>query len=92
MVIGGYVRDEGEEISAIPASVIMYNPQTDSWATATPLPVEPQYGCTAVVHDDSVVIFVTRGPALRLVDGVWQELPGLGLVTDGPCIGSMRLG
>ena len=58
-VIGGYVRDEGDT-----ASVIIYDPETDSWMTGVPLP-EPRKGCRATVHTGSILLAGDRRKKLK---------------------------
>ena len=62
MVIGGYATGEG-----ISASVILYDPQTDTWADGPPLP-EPRV-CRRAVEHAGAVILIGCGPALRFKDG-----------------------
>ena len=87
MVIGGVVAGEG-----FTASVILYDPQTDTWADGPPLP-SPRKGCRAVEHAGAVVL-IGGGPALRFKDGAWfpiTDLPARGQ-TERPALGTVLLG
>ena len=70
MVVGGRVRGEG-----CTASVILYNPQTDTWADGPPLP-SPRAACRAVEHAGAIIL-VGCGPTLRFEDGRWVALRGI---------------
>ena len=67
MVIGGMMYWQPT------TSVILYDPQTDTWADGPPLP-SPRFGCQAVEHAGAVIL-VGGGPPLRFADGRWAELP-----------------
>ena len=69
MVIGGRVGGQAT------ASVIIYNPQSDSWAEGVPLP-EPRQKCAAVLlpHTGSIVLIGGGGPALSFKGGAWAEI------------------
>ena len=69
MVIGGEVNHQRS------TSVIVYDPQTDTWADGPPLP-EPRCGCQAVLHAGAVIL-VGHGPPLRFKDGAWVALPNV---------------
>ena len=68
-VIGGFVKD------SLSASVIIYDPETDSWTTGVPLP-SPRGGCRATVEDTGSIFllnFTITGAPLRFQDGTWRE-------------------
>ena len=67
MVIGGFVKFQRS------TSVILYDPQTDTWADGPPLP-EPREDCRAVEHAGAVIL-VGDGPPLRFKDNEWSVLP-----------------
>ena len=85
MVIGGFVGGNHERT----ASVILYDPHTDTWADGPPLP-SPRSGCRAVKHAGAIVL-IGDGPPLRFKDGRWLELPDVP-VGVSPLIGSVFLG
>ena len=85
MVIGGHVNYQPT------ASVILYDPQTDTWADGPPLP-SPRSGCKAVEHAGAVVL-VGDGPPLRFKDGHWMELPDIPQASPRwPTVGTVLLG
>ena len=69
MVIGGEVDDRPT------TSVILYDPQTDTWADGPPLP-SPRAGCRAVEHAGAIML-IGDGPPLRFEHGEWAELPDI---------------
>ena len=69
MVIGGRVDNR------VTASVIIYDPQSDSWAEGVPLPA-PRQECVAVLLPPAgrVIVVGGGGPALSFKDGAWTEI------------------
>ncbi len=77
-VIAGRVRGEGDT-----ASVIIYNPETDSWTPGVPLP-SPRLGCRATVEHTGIIFLVGDGPPLRFREGAWRaEVPALATAAAG---------
>ena len=86
-IIGGYVNWQPT------ASVLVYDPQTDTWAEGPPLPA-PDTRCRAVEHDGAIVV-LGNGAPLRLRNGEWAvtpELLGTAHVDDGVSVGSVPMG
>ena len=83
--------DEGHDTDA----VIIYTPETDSWAPGVSLP-SPRSGCRATLeHTGSILVIggVPAGPPLRFKNGEWAELaaiPGDG-VLDTPCVDTVLI-
>ena len=70
-VIGGIV-------SYMPsASVIIYDPETDSWTTGVPLP-SPRSARRATVEHTGSILLVGFGVPLRYQHGRWLENPSSG--------------
>ena len=87
MVIGGAVD------GAPSTSVILYDPQTDTWADGPPLP-SPRSGCRAVEHAGAIILVGGQGPPLRFKDNEWAvlpDLPGSGIL-EHSAMGSVFLG
>ncbi len=84
MVIGGHVDNLHT------ASVILYDPQTDTWADGPPLP-SPRFGCRAVEHVGAIIL-VGGGPPLRFKDNEWADLHVLPADLHFPATGSVLLG
>ena len=93
MVIGGFIRGEG-----ISASVISYDPETDTWSKGEPLPPTRPYFTTefsAVTHAGGIHV-VCGGAPLRYCDDRWSELPKIPTPPTGelfkPALASVLLG
>ena len=91
-VMGGNVleEEEGDRV----ASVIIYDPETDSWTTGVPLP-SPRDCCRATVeHTGGVLLIGGRRSPLRFQHGAWAELASEcdGGYAHGACVESVLLG
>ena len=73
----------------------VYDPETDSWATGTPLPARRGF-CVATKHDGAVIVIGGGALPLRFVDGAWLPLLGfpqeLGDQYTSACSDSLTLG
>ena len=86
MVLGGtgeeYVNDKLEYQPT--DSVVVYDPQTNTWAEDTPLP-EPRASCKAVAQGGSIILIGGGGPPLEFKNNKWNELPDVPGGTPHAC-------
>ena len=77
--MGGEVSNENGYFFS--STVIIYDPENDSWADGPSLPA-PRSGCRAVEHAGGIIV-VSASPPLRFQDGEWSELLD---IAGGPVI------
>ena len=80
--LGKYVNDKFEYQPT--DSVVVYDPQTNTWAVGAPLP-EPRASCRAVEHAGSIILIGGGGPPLEFKNNKWNELPDVPGGTPHAC-------
>ena len=81
--MGGHIGTEAS------ASVLTYDAEAGTWATAPALP-SPRAFCRATTIDGGILL-LTRGRVLQHKDAAWSEIAEGGLV-GSPACGSVLLG
>ena len=85
MVIGGWIDYEMTD------SVIIYDPETDTWSDGPSLPEPRANNCHAVEHEGYIILICHKGsPNLCLIDGNWTPELEFGVFFDA--VGSVVLG
>ena len=70
--------------------ILIYNPESDTWASGPPLPFATKHAVAAAMHDGELFLISDRG-TLIYRDGGWQDIAGVPTLR-GPSIGSVLLG